>query len=59
LGIELVMEFVRQVAEVSGEQELILQFAGGTSRDAEESGEVPLAIATRTLGDRDSGACSC
>jgi len=30
-----------------------------TGGDAEESGEVPLAIATTALGDRDGGPCSC
>ena len=51
LHVELTMELVGYVAEVSSEQELLLGFGGGACRDAEKASELPFTIATASLGD--------
>jgi hypothetical protein len=54
---ELSMRLVRQVFEVVGEQQLIVEFACGSSRNAQEPSELLFSIAAATLGDVGGDRC--
>lgn len=49
--VELCMRFGVQVSEITGQQKLVLNLAGGTRSDAEEPSEFSLALAPASFGD--------